>query len=354
MKRFLVSLCSIALATALMIFSVGCSQKVYLSFNNNFNGGGESGEPNTQYTEILTYQVKYTENYNDRLIVKDSDLTEQVIKFKYENGSYTQTFEVLPFLPEEVASQTDISVADTKIYHLKTLFKITATYDVNDGNGEKSYNDQIETDAYFLPAGQSFAPIYSSVKSNCSQVELSGGKARVMTQETQSVIVYNTASYKTSTTATLTNGENTANSQNQKDYEYDYRQVIDNTEFLFALRGLTVNEQSHTDISVVSPSYGEPKTLRITHGGALSTTVQAVINGKDVNESVAVTSLSYQLNTTRNSGAPQYVLLQSAKSENIPFKALPVEFAQTLTTYGTFSSMGGLVYSLTSVDIVNG
>jgi len=346
MKKFLVSIFSIVLAAALMLFSVGCSNEIYLSFNNNFNGGGEAGEPNTAYSETLTYEVNFSENYRDNLIVKDDDITDEVIKYRFENGSYVQNLEVLSFLPESIS--TDIDVTSSKIYHLSSMFKITAIYDLNDDKGEQTFEDSIETDAYFLPAGQSFAPIYAKVKTTNTLVSLTNSyTAAALEQRTsESVTAYNTEKY----TVNQTIGDQSKTNE----YKYDYKTLIDNTAFLFAIRGLTINEESSADIPVVSPAYGEAKTLRITNGGALSTKVNAVIDGVAVDETVAVTNLTYQLNTVRNSGAPQYVLVQSAKSENVPFKAFPVEYAQTLTTYGTFTNMGALVYTLKTATITNG
>ena len=345
MKKFLVSLLAIALSLVFFTAS-GCAPSVPLAFNNDFNGGGGSSAEPTSLTETLFYEVKYTDNYSDT-IVKDENITDDVIKFRFENGSYTQTLSVDGFIDESI--QTDLDVQSNRIYHLTTEFAIDLVYDLNDGNGEQTYSDSIITTAHFLSASNSFAPIYSNVKVTQSYIFLptsAEGTAKVEQNTYEYTTVYSTDEYVIETKDS--EGQTTS-----KTFDYDYKKVIDNTQLLFALRNVGLAPEKTCYLPTVSPSYGEAKTIKAT--GQEESTVQTnglTFNGSPVDaQSVKVNNLSYLIDSNTNTGAFQYVKIQREKAGNLPFKSLMMEYVEGLPSYGSFTTLGALVYTLKSVTI---
>ena len=338
MKKFLVITVSFILAFCLLLSGTGCSRTVLLSFSNNFNDGKD---PNN-LKETLTYSVEYTDNYGDGLIKKDSELTDDVFKFEFKNGKYVQTLETLSFLPDSI--ETDIDVENTKILKLTGKLTIDFIYTV-DGE-EKTNNDYVEQEVYFLLAGMSFAPIYSSVKSDFTLVGLSESEVSVTKDEYVTTTEYNKETY----TVTRTLGEE----ETVNDYEYEFRTAVDNNQLLFILRSLKLQEDATRNVPFVSPVYGEAKELMIKNQADLSTVVNVSYNGGEKQEeTLASKNLSYFVNETRQAGSAQFVVIQDAKSDNFGNRALPLVYAETLTTYGAFTSMGALVYTISEVSVVN-
>jgi len=338
MKKFLLSILSLTLAFCLLLSGSGCSNTVLLAFNNTFNDGKD---PNN-LVETITYDVTYSDNYGDGLIKKDVELTDDVIKFEFKNGKYVQTLETISFLPDTI--KTDIDVQNTKILKLTSKLNVDFVYTI-DGT-EKTSNDSVEQETYFLLAGMSFAPLHSSVKSNFSLVGVANNKATVVEDKRSSVIEYNNETYtvtKTDDTGTTTNS-----------YEYEFRTAVDNNQLLFILRSLSLAEEATTKIDFVSPTYGQAKTLMVKNQATLSSVINVSYNGGEKKqETIASKHLSFFINENRQSGSPQYVVIQDAKSDNLGNRALPLVYAETLTTYGSFMSMGALVYTISDVSVVN-
>jgi hypothetical protein len=107
MKKLLLKLLSFALALSLVLSAAGCNTVTYLSFNSNFSGNTAGSGDTAGVTETLEYSVSLLDNYNQQ-IIKDSALTDDLVKYEFSNGKYVQTLSILPFLPESIENITDI------------------------------------------------------------------------------------------------------------------------------------------------------------------------------------------------------------------------------------------------------
>ena len=354
MNRFFKTALTVTTAIILAVSASGCdgcNSTSPLVFNSDFAGAGAT-EPSFGYTETLTYDVTNASDYNT--ILKKSDaLTDELAEYSM-NGTYTSSLKLLGSLPQKSDGGedivTNIDVSDNTIYHLKTELNLNATYkvggeyadgytdsidpDIPDG---KTYNDRIVSEVFFLAAGQSFAPIWSSSKVKNSILSVSE-KANVSVIEYSVITEYNSGSYKMRTV----NGEEVTTDS----YEYEFKRVIDTNQLLFAVRGLAINSNATKTFPVVSSSYGSAQSLVVEN--TAENTKTANINGKTLE--IPVKNLNFKRSTQYNTGIPHYILLQKESVPDLSNKALVIEYAAPLTTYGTFTTMGALVYSLRTVS----
>lgn len=346
MKRFFSTILCLSMAIILALSASGCNKKSALVFNNSFFGS--TNNPSPGYTETLKYSVSNVNNYNE-LIKKDTDVfTDSLATFKY-TGTYESVFSVVDVLPEEIQTNVSEEISST-IYHLKTTLKLTSTYKVNgeyaeggtqNQDGSVTYEDVVENEVYFLISGHSFAPVYSSGRQKSSTLVLSD-KANVIIYEYSYATTYNTNKY------TTVKGYSEEKPVTNK-FEYTFKTVIDNAQLLFALRNVTLEEKGTLNIPVVSPVYGKAQTMTITNSS--ENTKSVTIN--DVTEQIPVKNLNFKLAQEYNTGTPQYAVIQksSPNEQAIPNKALLIEYAMPIVSYGNFFSMGAMVYTLTDVEI---
>lgn len=343
MKKFFITLLSLSLSAILLILA-GCGGATPLSFNNSFNGGTP---PSSEYTETLTYTVT-NGDYND--LVRSKDLSTEIVNFS-TNGTLTVNFNIctkgdLRDLPTQILDQTDIEL-EGKIYHLTSNLSLNSIYAVNgEGGGEKS--EYVQSEVYFLTTESAFAPIYSKVKQsyNVMLAGSSDGKTTVSVDEVKNE--YETLYKKDNYIINKLSEENGKSNS----YEYDFKSVIDNAQLLFVLRNVSLEKTSNYSLPTVSPSYGIPKTLTVSNKEEVTKTLDVMVNGRQVNESLSVKNLSFYVNDNKNTGTPQYVSIQKSESSNkgIPNKAFMTEYAQSLICYGSFTSMGALIYKLSSIE----
>ncbi len=340
MKKLFTTVLALSLSLILLILS-GCMGAIPLTFNNAFNG---TQEPDSSYTETLTYAVSYGEYEN---ISRSPLVNEKDFNFS-ANGEYKTTFETVTKndLPETaLATDIDLTAGTGNIYHVTTKLLLNTNYAVN-GEGSGDYLETIESDIYFLPSGLSFAPIYSNVvqKTNLLSAENNDGKQiyNVTKMENEISILYNQSSYK----ITYKSGENKL----EEEHGYSFKTVIDNAELLFALRNVSVEKDASTSLPVVSASYGESKNLLITNVSEFESTLNLSINDSSVTEKLNVNKLTFHLDENKNTGISQYLTVQKTASANIPAKALLTEYAHALMCYGTNVVTGALIYKLVSVE----
>ena len=342
MKKFFITLLSLSLSAILLILA-GCGGATPLSFNNSFNG---ETPPSSDYTETLTYTVT-NGDYND--LVRSKDLSTEIVDFS-TNGTLTVNFNICTKgdddFPTQILEQTDIEL-EGKIYHLTSNLSLNSVYTVNgEGGGEKS--EYVQSEVYFLTTESAFAPIYSKVKQsyNVMLADSSDGKTTVSVDEVKNE--YETLYKKDNYIINKLSEENGKSNS----YEYDFKSVIDNAQLLFVLRNVSFEKTSNYSLPTVSPSYGIPKTLTVSNKEEVTKTLDVMVNGRQVNESLSVKNLSFYVNDNKNTGTPQYVSIQKSESSNkgIPNKAFMTEYAQSLICYGSFTSMGALIYKLSSIE----
>ena len=344
MKKFL-ALFSAVLLIFTAIASSGCKNKDYLEFSKNYSQ--QAVAPG--YTETLTYDVTFVEDYNSSL---KNSISKDVLTTNL-SGSYVSVLEVVTHLPTGIT--TDIDTANLTILHLHTTLTLTGSYN------EVAVNDKVETNTYFLDESQSFAPIYS--RSDRAQTYIAVNGTEVLTQQTfyTYLTTYNKENYTASKFAYenqddfnfgIEKGKHMTGSPEtfNKKQKYGFRQVIDNDQLLFLLRNLNISEEGSKNLKVVTPVYGAPQEIKITNKNVSSK--QVTING--IKEEIPVDNLMFGVNSIKTSGVPHYISIQKpSETATTKYSALPVEYAAALIESALSKVVGALKYTLTSVTVVN-
>ena len=112
---------------------------------------------------------------------------------------------------------------------------------------------------------------------------------------------------------------------------------------------MDVAKDGSYSLPTISPAYSTPQTLSVTNNGEETVNIQ--INNVASSEKVSVKNYSFAISAKHNTGIPQYVKIQTAKSTNLSYNSFMIEYAAPLVSYGTFSIMGALVYKLSSATI---
>ena len=358
------------LALCMLVAGCSCNGAVTLSFNNKWHGG--------------TIQTGYSVTFKNDFIDGDDfnyKQNEEVATYfvpMFNQGEYTSTVTVIDQSAVPSHIQSDVLDLDattrSPIIKQTTSFSISGEYTPT--NGEKvAFNDTAQTESYFRLTDTSLAPIYSETISvmNFPSIntkdDLKGIK--VNEEKVATVFLYNKSEYsvkqytnekdsnrfdeymtdKTSAVPTI-----------EREIDYSYRSVIDNTALLFALRNVnvTANAQSSTSILATSPAYKVSTQLNVKCYQTKNQTVDSALKINDVdiddNVEIPVNCLSFAINA-QNSGRDQLVYVQNNIVKNadeeiiIPNKALLTKYVTPLVEYGSYYLMGVLEYNLTSVSI---
>lgn len=312
---------------------------------------------NVKPTETLTYKVEYFADYENN---KKEEKLDGIFTTVYSNGVYTTEFKQAN--KSEVKSDI-LDIKDAKdeplvdtVYMLTTDFSVDLTLTI----GDKTYdhNEKITTKTYFAQAGVSFAPLYAKTESEYVIISVNGDTANAIIVKTLSETFYDKSEYRTLKTSKTFNIDTAAENitlENETAQEskqgYTFRSVIDNTELLFVLRGVSIAEKASTNVSVVSTEYERPTSLGITNAATSEDEITLTYNGAEVKDTVKYNSMNFLVNSTNTAGLTQYLNVQSEGSEKIPYSALILKYVKPLTTYGSFSKMGALVFTLTDVTV---
>ncbi len=342
MKKRIFKFLALFLAVSISIFTVGCTEDNTLYFNNDFLGGGAVSDAPMDYTESLTYDVTYTPAFEK---VKKADiLTQKAVNYNF-TGTFEMNFSSSLSIPEEYALEID---GEAQVYCLTSTLTLNAWYDLEgtfaegytEVNGGKQYVDTIKSKVYFLPKGHSFAPIVSTVEQDYTSLFASNSKFEVAKTKTSSKTVYKNNSY--TTTLTYPDG-----SQKVSTCDYEFKTAIDNAQFLFALRNLTVNSGTVNiaNLPVITPAYDSPQTLSVTNKA--ENTTSWTIDG--VQADYVVKNLLVYRQDAYNRGLSQYLLVTKTTNDTPQLKSQVLQYAYPLLTYGTNNQMGALVYKLVSV-----
>ena len=342
MRKFIIALiCVITMLTACLA-GCSCVGTQPLSFNCKFFGENAVTDPSLGYKETLTYNVEYLEKRSD-LDGKSSLLND--VNFTFTNGIYVSTLEMATSLPDGITSDITIDLPSdaSTLYKLTTKLSITSTYSgLDEGNGE--YQDFIESTVYFCSFRLSYAPIYSIVKTDYSVLFVTDTASSVKKLQSEREITYSKDKYVIK--------ETVADNQTSNEYEYEFMTVIDNAQLLFALRNIDVSKESSFSLPTVSYAYGEAKNLRIDNESQTTNPVELVVNGTEIKDNMPLNNYAFMINDATKAGIPQYVEIQSAKSDNLVFNALLHSYVEPLTAYGNMLSMGYLEYTLSNVEII--
>lgn len=346
MKKRLIAIICTTLFAIPCIVGCSCSSLSSLSFSSAFNGGNRAS---VDYTETLTYDVTYDQS----TYKKDSAITDEMLSVSFENGTYSMTLQVLRSKPTDI--ETDINPSsDTSFYSLTTQFSIDVAYTSN--GKEYKRTDKINTLCYFY--SNAFAPLYSKTTSSYSIVVLSKSAASFAIMDIDSTTAYNSTSYTVNTGYAVYDFDKDndndrpkieSDSYSQKTYKYESRTMIDNTELLFALRNFSVEKDKTSTLPVVSFGYGEYQSLSVKNTNETNREVTLNINDTDVTERISVKKYSYSINSSKTAGVSQSVVIQSAGENQMPNKALLLEFSSPLIIQASTTKYGGLLYTLKKV-----
>lgn len=352
-------------ATLSLCFMFGCSAgKPSLNFNNAFVSGKDVGKPEFDppagYYETLTYEV--FSNEKDYTYKRDSSVKEDVLKYEIK-GTYSSALKVLGALPEEIAaaSGTDIAISG-KVYRLVTELLLNASYTVG-GEKEFTHADSVRSEIYFLPYGEAFAPVYSVTESDYTM--LSGGDKSVSVSVVKSYAEtkYFANAYEISFRAVqYAAGEEEKKLEDEtlqtSRHDYSYKTIIDNAEFLFAIRNMKIDADGTFAVPVVTAAYKEATDLSVKNLQEFDDDAAFTYNGTPFDGKMKVKELAYYVNSQNNTGSRQLVYVQKNETEStetttVPSHALTVKMVSPITVYGSFSRLGSLVYKLTEATSGN-
>lgn len=363
MKRKFIIFISAFIVAACAIFSgCSCTGNTTLSFSSAFSGG--EAPTTATYTETLEYKVEYSENYlaNSK---KDAGLYNYAT-FEFTDGTYRSDFAIatsaeLAEINSDIKTHENVS----NVYKITTEFSIKFT--ILTLNGEETdftHTETISTKAFIASSGASFAPLYAEQTAKYCIISVAD-TANAYIIESESTTLYNENKY----TKTLqyceypinetAESENAVSKNTEKTVKYDLFSAIDNAEFIFALRGISLEEKSYKTIPVVSLNYDDATPLKITNT-AIAEEQMKINYEKDgvltqINEKIKYNALEFHVDKTNTAGQSQYINVQAEKAGNLPNLALPLKLAKPLIAYssGRVLNMGSLVFTLTDVIINN-
>ncbi len=347
MKKKLLPITATILALSITLSGCSCTNSSPLDkLTDSFNG---DNAPSVGYTETLTYDVKYIDEYVGKFS-KNSLITDDVLVFDMQGG-YTITLKVLDKTDDAVkninSDLIDNANTGTLVYHLKSELKLNTSYSAPYGIykesedvkvKEKTFEETIVTESFFLPSGYSFNPIYSTTEGRMSFVQISGKSlAEVVFMEYSTEVVYNKKNYTIS--EKYGDSEETV-----AKHGYKFRNLVDNNTLLFALRNIDIETDKSYTLPVVHPTYNTPQKLKIKNLGGSTKTIE--LNGEQTE--IPVKELSFNRDKSNATGSSQYVLIQKDKVGDIPNKAMLVQYTSPLASYGSYICLGGLQYTLKS------
>ena len=350
MKRFFVGLLSLLLALSLLVMGAGCTTTSPLSFNNTFSS---STEDPTGYKEEATYTVNYLDNYQN--IIKKDKALDNYASFEFSNGTYQTVLQTITksALPEYVQSDITLDLPEnaTTIYKYTTKFEIDAKYTI-DGTDYEYKKDTIETETYFCSYRLSFAPLYTKTVSGYTTLMLSQATATISSGASVCQTTYNKTSYtmdkKYYIGRDLTQlSSEFLISESQDEYEYTYKTIVDNTQLLFILRNIAVQEETNYNLPTVSYQYGQSKYLSCLNTNFSSQSFNLTYNGKAITSQLPVANYTVSLSNGLNSGMPMYAQVLKEKTGEIN-GLITLSYVQPLICYGDMYCMDVLEYSLTN------
>ena len=345
-KRPIAFFIAVLAAFSAILSGCSCSGDDTLSFLNQINATAET----------LTYTVKHENDYGS--IKKDAEL-DKYFTFFYSVGNYTTELKEANKSEEKIKDSDILSIKDAKgdalidsVYKLTTDFEIDLKVTIN--GTEYPHTEKITTKAYIAKQGAGFAPLYAKEDAEYTVISVGSEKAEIAIVKSVSETFYNKDEYRTVKTYKSFKTDETVNLDGVEAQEtttkYTFRSAIDNAELLFAIRGLKIEEKASATINAVWSGYEAPQPLKITNTTLAEKQFTLNYNGTPVTETVKYASLSFSLNKTNASGAPQYASVQTEAAGNIKNTCLLLEYVKPLITYGgTFMSMGALVFTLNSV-----
>jgi hypothetical protein len=339
MKKLL----TIILITLLTLFTAtgcSCSGNAELTFNNAFFSTELNDEPSVGQIETAEYSVEYFDNYEGHF-VKNLKVGLDKFDFSFSNGSYVTTLETV--LEEASTYSSDIK-KDVK-YKLTSNFEIDVNYSINGGD-TVTKTDTISSEVYFCDRENSYAPVYSKVTSSQTAFNENENGITVSTVKIEHIVKYNTDSYTINKKVIV---DDKAPVITKTTEDYSFMTIIDNAQFLFAIRNIDVKTQSSYKMPVLQLSYNLPQTLDIYNESTTNKQVELSVNGTDVSGEISMNNFRFNLDSTDTSGMYQYFSIQNGGLTGFNDLSHVCVYAQPIITSNNMSLLGSLVYTLKSI-----
>lgn len=367
MKKLLISILAVFMASIFAVFGTGCMPETILTFYNNFAGGKSPSELPNNYSELLVYDVSNVDNYES--ITNTGTIKHKVPKY---TGTFTS------HLVDSVPSHVDLSLSDiqnnqdfndSKIYYLKTVLDLQIEFDDKSVN-----NDMIISEVCFYQSNLSFAPIWSKSTTKMTSLNLTTEQMTSEQNIYQYQTIYNSTSYSLTkkfyqkdanenvNDIDISNNQNLAQDKlkvfelnGNKTYEYTLKTLIDNNQLLFALRNIKFTESvTNYTLPTVSYTYGQSKTINVSNDSQETVNLKYdLTNGTELsnqNLSMPVIKLSFVLTGSDYVGTKKIVKVQREQTDNYAYNAIPIEYAEPLIDRA-MSTYGALKYTIKQVDI---
>ncbi len=362
MKRFFIIVTALLIAVMTALSGCSCSMPVQLDFTQDFSGNGTTFAPlSSSYTEELTYKVERIEKYGTS-ITTSQNIPASAIRENFISGQYTMKFYgdvSRPQIENGLVLQND-----SNLHFLKTELALTVKID-----DQTTYNDLILTDVYFYSAGSAYAPLYvrQTIKNTLFAFDYDKNQLIPSIVIYDYTTVYGQSSYNQikKTYKKISPNElkdvdiRTATEQDwviesNSTYGYSVAQLIDNSQLYFLMRNMPIKKDETKTLPTVSPVYGVAQSLAIKNLDKNSANYQINYNGTQKNLSLEVNNYAFNLNSTYNSGTAQYAIYQAQmQNSELPFRAFPLEFVQTITEYKNLGSLGALKFTITDISLSN-
>ncbi len=369
MKKFIVAL---TLVCVTLFAGCSCNSPNYLEFSKPWTGAGKN--------ETAVYDIDFRTDFtsgDDFDFTTDKELKDN-FNMVIDEGVYQTVYKEVPQASAKIDGEViDLSVlkeykldtseggtSEALIYY-KTEAKIKGKYVAGE---ERSFDDLIITESYFLKSELSLAPIYSRklVKTTAVAIQKTNPiNATYSDTATVSVTKYLDGKYVLDTF----NGENatkyissyledkldhtTLQPDGSTKYKYTFRTVLDNSSTLFATRCLNLELEGTATIPIVDYTYGKSKKLKFENYAKTSSVITVNYNGVDEGEvSVPTNCYSFKLNN-KNAGRAKLAFVQSSGVEDkgIADTSMLVKYVEPLTEYGSFKCLGALEFNLKEITL---
>lgn len=278
-------------------------------------------------SEKLTYKISYEAGTNEYY-----DLS-------YSDGVYETT------LTNTTHSYDDGSTSEN-VYLLTSSLSVNVTYTVD---GESAnYTDTVKSEVCFKTVDNSLQPVYSYKEFSCHSPITS-----TPTNVEDSVKYYHysfeTVYDKTLDTATLyykkLDGDKSSLTDSETEYDissnYTY---LDNEELLFAVRGMTVSEDSASTVSVLNASRSLLQNVTITNNGSEEGTYKFDMGDGEMDYSITANKITFIISSLQ-SGGEQTAYYAVVDSDNNVYRGVMLSLESTLPY-----SLGTLTYTLTEAE----
>ncbi len=343
--------------SALCVFSAGCGNTLTVTYSDNWNSGVK---PSIISSEDFTYSVNYSDNFSEGDYSYKKTTGDNVIDYVFFEGTFNvklSTFNASKSLPcgDSDVIDTLLLRSDQLIYRIQTSLTLPLKFRENSSKQYIDVVDTVTSDCYFCKIEDNFAPILST-GTNVSTLFYSGQVNTANRSKYDYEIKYGMESYDcTVNQYDLSTGEITDTVS--RIYNYKFGEVIDNNSLLFLTRNLSnMTSGASKTVNTVAPSYGEYMGIRIGFASLSSGNFDLTLNGtrKSGEEQLSVYSITLQ--NTQNcsssyfTGKPHLVYIQSSLNTITSSKSVMMQFVEPLTVYGSYKSLGALVYKIKTAN----